>query len=148
MPPRKRKVAGKESNEVVDDPVETPKRTDKNVERKQRTQKKQKSTEVETVKETTEKHAVIKILVNAQTNEAFHAKYIKELTNQYAAIGHDLFLSMYISCLKQLIAKEEAVALYANVGLQFMAKFATSLTNESSDDLHKFSESVFDWVLK
>lgn len=55
---------------------------------------------------------------------------------------------MFICCLKQLIEKEEAVALYANVGLQFMSKFATSLSNESSDDMHEFLEAVFDWVLK
>lgn len=50
--------------------------------------------------------------------------------------------------MKQLIEKEEAGALYANVGLQFMAKFAASLTNESSDDMHEFLEAVFAWVLK
>ncbi len=63
-------------------------------------------------------------------------------------IGHDEFLSIFIRCLKQLIDKDEAVAMYANVGLQFMAKFATSLTKESSDDMHEFLEAVFDWVLK
>lgn len=56
---------------------------------------------------------------------------------------------MYICCLKQLIEKEETVAEYANVGLQFMAKFAASLSNpDGSDDMHEFLEAVFDWVLK
>lgn len=55
---------------------------------------------------------------------------------------------MFICCLKQLIEKEEAVAMYANVGLQFMAKFAASLSNDGSDDMHEFLEAVFDWVLK
>lgn len=63
-------------------------------------------------------------------------------------IGHDTFLGMFICGLKQLLEIEEAVALYANVGLQFMAKFATSMSNESSDDMHEFLEAVFDWVLK
>lgn len=55
---------------------------------------------------------------------------------------------MFICCLKQLLEKEESVAQYANVGLQFMAKFATSMTNEGSEDMHVFLEAVFDWVLK
>lgn len=52
---------------------------------------------------------------------------------------------MYIYCLKQLLAKEESAAAYANVGLKFMAKFATSF---DSEDMHELSESVFNWVLK
>lgn len=34
-----------------------------------------------------EKHLVIKIFVNAQTNEAFHPKYIKELKHQYEQVN-------------------------------------------------------------
>lgn len=66
----------------------------------------------------------------------------------YPQIGHDSFLAMFICCLKQLIDKEEAVASYANVGLQFMAKFASSLSKDESEDMHRFLEDVFDWVLK
>lgn len=95
MPPRKRKVPEKSNDEVVEDnPVEaTNENADKPAGRKRRIQKnKQKSVEVETVsadqaeQATTEKHVVIKLLLTAQTNEAFHAKYIKELTNQYAKV--------------------------------------------------------------
>lgn len=89
MPPRKRKVPERASIEdIVESPAEAepPKKSDK-PERKRKPQKK-KSAEVETVvsPQPTEKHVVIKILVNAQTNEAFHSKYIKELTNQYAKV--------------------------------------------------------------
>ncbi|XP_037047138.1 condensin complex subunit 3-like isoform X5 [Bradysia coprophila] len=150
MPPRKRKVPEKATSDdnVFDSPSESQK-NDK-AERKRKLQKKKSSTEGETVTspQPTEKHVVVKILVNAQSNEAFHSKYIKELTNQYAKIGHDEFLAMFISCLKQLIEKDESVAKYANIGLLFMAKFATSLSDEDSDDMHKFLEAVFDWVLK
>lgn len=89
MPPRKRKVTEKTNDEVVEEnSVETPKKNEKNVERKRKAQKNQKSNEVETVTspQETEKHVVVKILINAQTNEAFHSKYIKELTNQYAKV--------------------------------------------------------------
>lgn len=66
----------------------------------------------------------------------------------YQQIGHDEFLAMFICCLKQLIEKDEAVAKYANIGLLFMAKFAASLADENSEDMHKFLEAVFGWVLK
>lgn len=89
MPPRKRKVPEKTNDEVVEENVvETPKKNDKNVDRKTKGQKKQKSNEIETdtSPQVTEKHVVVKILMDAQTNEAFHSKYIKELTNQYAKV--------------------------------------------------------------
>lgn len=185
MPPRKRKVPEKVpetvNEEVVEEnPVETPKENPDKPERKKRGRKKQKSTTVAVETSSgAEKHVVLKILFNAQTNEAFHSKYIKELTNQYVKvsendfiysmgmnlvartyitvfwifnfcqqIGHDAFLAKFICCLKQLIDKEESNAEYANVGLQFMAKFAASLTKDKSEDMHKFLEDVFDWVLQ
>lgn len=55
---------------------------------------------------------------------------------------------MFISCLKQLIVKDESVAKYADIGLTFMAKFAASLSDDNSDEMHKFLEAIFDWVLK
>lgn len=91
MPPRKRKVPEKSNDEVAEEtPVESSNENTDKPGRKRRLQKnKQKSNEVETVnvdQAATEKHVVIKILLNAQTNEAFHSKYIKELTNQYAKV--------------------------------------------------------------
>lgn len=89
MPPRKRKVSEKTDEATVEDnPTETPKKNDKNAQGKGKGQKKQKSDSVEgaTSPQTAEKHVVLKILLNAQTNEAFNSKYIKELTNQYAKV--------------------------------------------------------------
>ena len=60
-------------------------------------------------------------------------------------MGHVEFLGIFIGCLKQLIVVEESVAQYANVGMHFMAKFATSF---DSEDMHGFSEAVFNWALK
>lgn len=89
VPSRKRKVPEKVNDEAVEEnQVESSKEND-NGARKRRVPKKQKSNEVETSTspQPTEKHVVIKILLNAQTNEAFHSKYIKELTNQYAKVN-------------------------------------------------------------
>lgn len=91
MPPRKRKVPEKAIEETVDDsPAEPPQsKTNGKVQRKGKAQKK-KSTEVETVvspQQAKEKHLVLKIITNAQSNEAFHNKYIKELANQYNKVG-------------------------------------------------------------
>lgn len=89
IPARKRKVPEKVNDEAIEEnPAETPKKNDKG-ERKRKVARKQKSNEVETATspQPTEKHVVVKVLFNAQSNEAFHSKYVKELTNQYAKVS-------------------------------------------------------------
>lgn len=87
MPPRKRKVSVKTNDDVADEgPVDPPNKIEKNAERQRKVQKKQKPTETVTSPQTAEKHVVFKIFTNAQNNEAFHSKYTKELTNQYAKV--------------------------------------------------------------
>ncbi len=92
MHPRKRKVPEKVNDENVEEnPVEEPKKSDK-PDRKRKALK-NKSNEIVNVisaPSSTEKHVVVKVLLNAQTNEAFHTKYIKELTNQYAKVPNNV----------------------------------------------------------
>lgn len=90
MPPRKRKVPERASTvESVESPEPQQSKKNDKAERKRKPQNK-KSTDAETSitsPQPTEKHVVVKIFANAQTNEAFHPKYIKELTSQYAKVG-------------------------------------------------------------
>lgn len=79
--PRKRKGSENENSNT------------KEVATKKKTVEKKKSVEVEcpSSPQAPEKHLVIKIFVNAQTNEAFHAKYIKELKHQYEQVKGQTF---------------------------------------------------------
>lgn len=108
MPPRKRKVPEKATDENAEESTPEQSKNNDKAERKRKNVQK-KSNEVETVMspQPTEKHVVLKILLNAQTNEAFHAKYMKELANQYAKVRNFLcfvdILKIHFSSLNRLV---------------------------------------------
>ena len=65
----------------------------KAVVRKPKTPNKSKPVDVEepvTSPKPIENPSIIKILISAQSNEAYHNKYIKELQSQYAKVKHTI----------------------------------------------------------
>ncbi|XP_030558597.1 condensin complex subunit 3 [Drosophila novamexicana] len=83
------------------------------------------------------------ILSNAQLNETFHKRYIKELKQLYSKLDHDAFMFTFIKMFKTVLEADEGNE-YGNTALAFCAKFVTSFESEKT---HPILAETFCWLL-
>ncbi|XP_030372995.1 condensin complex subunit 3 [Scaptodrosophila lebanonensis] len=83
------------------------------------------------------------ILSNAQLNETFHKRYIKEMKKLYSQLDHDAFVFTFIKMLKTVLEAEDHNE-YGNTALSFCAKFVTSFESEKT---HPMLAATFNWLL-
>ncbi|CAD7077192.1 unnamed protein product [Hermetia illucens] len=83
------------------------------------------------------------IMSNAQLNETFHNKYIREMQQLYMKMDHDAFMFTLIKMLKCAMATEETNE-YAQTTLAFCAKFVASYDGE---DTHPILTATFKWLM-
>ncbi|XP_034476603.1 condensin complex subunit 3-like isoform X1 [Drosophila innubila] len=83
------------------------------------------------------------ILSNAQLNETFHKRYIKELKLLYSKLDHDAFMVTFIKMFKTVLEADENNE-YGNTALAYCAKFVTSFESERT---HPILAGMFSWLL-
>ncbi|KAL5286601.1 NCAPG family protein [Megaselia abdita] len=84
------------------------------------------------------------IMTNAQLNDLFHNKFIKEMQKLYEKTDHESFVQTLTHMIKVAMAGEEKNE-YSESTLVFCAKYAASYATE---DTHPVLLYLFNWVLK
>lgn len=87
---------------------------------------------------------VLEIVLEAQKNDSYHKKCVKQLKSVYEKMQHNLFMKVVVHCVQYALLLDEENE-FGNTQLRFWAQALTSF--DSKEDTHPIIVDIFNWLL-